>query len=98
VCGGWLSKKPFKKELAMHWLTFDPGQRRVLLLVINISRNRLLKFCCVPATGTSFLVFLLRLLTVPMKQTTQAVHAINQSIILRPYSQLFIFFETYALA
>jgi len=30
-----LSKKPFKKELAMHWLSFDPGQRRVLLLVRN---------------------------------------------------------------
>jgi hypothetical protein len=28
-----LSKKPFQKELAMHGLTFDPGQRRVLLLV-----------------------------------------------------------------
>jgi hypothetical protein len=27
--GGWLSKKPFQKELAMH------GQRRVLLLVIS---------------------------------------------------------------
>jgi hypothetical protein len=34
--GGWLSKKPFQKELAMHGLTFDPGQRRVLLLVIII--------------------------------------------------------------
>ena len=31
--GGWLSNKPFKKELAMQGLTFDPGQRRVLLLV-----------------------------------------------------------------
>jgi hypothetical protein len=29
-----LSKKPFQKELAMHRLTFDPGQRRVLLLVV----------------------------------------------------------------
>jgi hypothetical protein len=29
-----LSKKPFQKELAMHRLTFDPGQRRVLLLVL----------------------------------------------------------------
>jgi len=34
--GGWLSKKPFQKELAMHGLTFDPGQRRVLLLVNTI--------------------------------------------------------------
>jgi hypothetical protein len=25
VWGGWLSKKPFQKELAMHRLTFDPG-------------------------------------------------------------------------
>jgi hypothetical protein len=33
VWGGWLSKKPFQKGLAMHGLTFDPGQRRVLLLV-----------------------------------------------------------------
>jgi hypothetical protein len=33
VWGGWLSKKPFQKELAMYRLTFDPGQRRVLLLV-----------------------------------------------------------------
>jgi len=29
-----LSKKPFQKELALHRLTFDPGQRRVLLLVL----------------------------------------------------------------
>jgi hypothetical protein len=36
VWGGWLSKKPFQKVFAMHRLTFDPGQRRVLLLVLNI--------------------------------------------------------------
>ncbi len=36
VWGGWLSKKLFQKELAMHGLTFDPGQRRVLLLVIIV--------------------------------------------------------------
>jgi hypothetical protein len=30
-----LSKKPFQKELAMHRLTFDPRQCRVLLLVNN---------------------------------------------------------------
>jgi hypothetical protein len=35
VWGGWLSKKPFQKELAMHRLTFDPRQRRVLLLVVH---------------------------------------------------------------
>ncbi len=33
--GRWLSKKPFQNELAMHRLTFDPRQRRVLLLVSN---------------------------------------------------------------
>jgi hypothetical protein len=36
VWGGWLSKKAFQKEFAMHRLTFDPGQRRVLLLVYYI--------------------------------------------------------------
>jgi hypothetical protein len=39
VWGGWLSKKPFQKELAMHRLTFDPGQRRVLLLFLYIKVN-----------------------------------------------------------
>jgi hypothetical protein len=42
VWGGWLSKKPFQKELAMHGLTFDPGQRWVLLLVAyksNLDQN-----------------------------------------------------------
>jgi hypothetical protein len=39
VWGGWLSKKPFQKELAMHRLTFDPGQRRVLLLVYHKLQN-----------------------------------------------------------
>ncbi len=32
-----MSKKPFQKELAMQGLTFDPGQRRVLLLVLHIN-------------------------------------------------------------
>jgi hypothetical protein len=39
---GWLSKKPFQKELAIHRLTFDPGQRRVLLLVSYKILNQLL--------------------------------------------------------
>jgi hypothetical protein len=43
VWGGWLSKKPFQKELAMHRLTFDPGQRRVLLLVIIKNGKRYTK-------------------------------------------------------
>jgi hypothetical protein len=36
-----LSNKPFKKELAMQGLTFDPGQRRVLLLVIIILSGKI---------------------------------------------------------
>jgi hypothetical protein len=40
VWGGWLSKKAFQKEFDMHRLTFDPGQRRVLLLVINNDLSR----------------------------------------------------------
>ena len=40
VWGGWLSKKPFQKELAMHGLTFDPGQRQVLLLVCNKNEKK----------------------------------------------------------
>jgi hypothetical protein len=39
VWGGWLSKKLFQKELAMHRLIFDPGQCRVLLLVQNKIEN-----------------------------------------------------------
>jgi hypothetical protein len=51
-------------------------------------QNRLLKVCYVPATSTSlsrllFLSFLQWPLTVLMKQTMQAVHAIKQSILLR---------------
>ncbi len=43
--GGWLSKKPFQKEFAMHRLTFDPGQRWVLLLVLYIKVNLCLCVC-----------------------------------------------------
>ncbi len=54
-------------------------------LTIDIERKyRLLKVCYVPATSTTFLPlfssFLLRPLTVLMRQTRQVVHAINQSI------------------
>ncbi len=53
----------------------------------QMSRNRLLKVCCVPATSASlprvsfFFSFLFLLqwpFTVPIKQTRQAVHAIKQ--------------------
>ncbi len=52
-----------------------------------LKNNRLLNFCCAPATSATsskaFSVFLLRPLTVLMKQTRQAVRAIKQSILLR---------------
>jgi hypothetical protein len=55
--------------------------------VIDIKRkNRLLKVCYVPTTSTPFgpfSLFLLQPLTVLMRQTRQAVCAINQSIFLR---------------
>jgi hypothetical protein len=49
------------------------------------TKNRLLKFCYVPATSAArikllFFLFLLRPFTVLMKETRQAVGAINQSI------------------
>ncbi len=55
---------------------------------IESLQNRLLKACYVPATGASlprllFIYFLLWPLTVLMKQTRQAVHAVKQSILLR---------------
>ncbi len=51
-------------------------------------KYRLLKFCYVPATSAAcnrllFFLFLLRLLTVLMKQTRQVVRTIKQSIFLR---------------
>ncbi len=54
------------------------------------TKNRLLKFCYVPATSTGrnsllFFLFLLRPFTVLMKQTRQAVRAIKQSIFLDVY-------------
>ncbi len=62
-------------------------------LSIDIERrkNRLLKFCYVPATSTAhnrllFFLFLLRPFTVLMKQTRQAVHAVKQSLFLDVYA------------
>jgi hypothetical protein len=53
-------------------------------------KNRLLKVCYVPATRAGlprllFFFFIMRLLTVLMKQTRQAGHAIKQSIYLDVY-------------
>jgi hypothetical protein len=65
---------------------------------IEALQNRLLKVCNVPATNTGLnrLLFLLQPLTVSMKQTRQAVHAIKQSLLLRylwlVFKQLFTFF------
>ena len=62
----------------------------VWVIIIDIERhkNRLLKFCYVPATSAAhnwllFFLFLLRPFTVLMKQTRQVVCAVKQSIFLR---------------
>ncbi len=61
----------------------------LMILVVSIAiesiQNRLLKVCYVPATsaGLPRPLFLLRSLTVLMKQTRQAVPAGKQSILLR---------------
>jgi hypothetical protein len=62
-------------------------------LSIDIKRrkNRLLKFCYVPATSAAhnrllFFLFLLRPFTVLMKQTRQAVRSVKQSIFLDVYA------------
>jgi hypothetical protein len=57
----------------------------VLVIDIESLQNRLLKFCYVPTTSTGLnrLLFLMRLLTVLMKQTRQALCAVKQSILLR---------------
>jgi hypothetical protein len=60
----------------------------LLLIHIDIKRkNRLLKVCYVPATSARLqrLLFLLQPLTVLMKQTRQAVHAIKSLYYLDVY-------------
>ena len=54
---------------------------------IERRKNRLPKFCYVPATSPAHnrLLFLLRPFTVLINQTRQAVHAIKQSIFLDVY-------------
>ncbi len=57
---------------------------------IGRRKNRLLKFCYVPATSAAhkrllFFFYLLRPFTVLMKQTRQAVRAVKQSIFLDFY-------------
>ncbi len=60
---------------------------KVVLIDIERRKNRLLKFCYVPATSTAHnrLLFLLRPFTVLMKQTRQAVRAVRQSIFIDVY-------------
>jgi hypothetical protein len=60
---------------------------------IERRKNRLLKFCFVPATSAAhnrllFFSFLLQPFTVLMKQTRQAVCTIKQSIFLDVYGKL----------
>jgi len=61
----------------------------VCTVEIESVQNRLLNVCYVPATSASLnkllSFFLLRLLTVLMKQTRQEVHAVKQSIYLDVY-------------
>jgi hypothetical protein len=68
---------------------------RVLSIDIERRKNRLLKFCYVPATSAAhnrlLFFYLLRLFTVLMKQTRQAVHAVTQSIILDVYGPIKFF-------
>jgi hypothetical protein len=56
---------------------------------IESHKNRLFKFCYVPATSAAhkrlLFFFLLLPFTVLMKQTRQAVHAIKQSIFFDVY-------------
>jgi len=59
---------------------------------IERRKNRLFKFCYVPATSAAhksllFFLFLLQAFTVLMKQTRQAVRAIKQSIFLDVYGE-----------
>ncbi len=58
-----------------------------MLIDIERRKNRLLKFCYVPATSAAhnrllLFLFLLQPFTVLMKQTRQAVRAVKQSILL----------------
>jgi len=73
---------------AMASFTFPKFHHETVLTLATSKYYRLLKFCYVPATSAAhnrllFFLFLLRLFTVLLKQTRQAVCAIKQSIFLR---------------
>ncbi len=67
--------------------TVEPTRQAGWVIDIERCKNRLLKFCYVPATSAAHnrLLFLLRPFTVLMKQTRQAVHAVKQSILWAGY-------------
>ncbi len=71
-------------------ITTQPNQGMQAMPMKSLSKdieslqNRLLKVCYVPATSAGLrLLYLLWPLKVLKKQTRQAAHAINQSILLR---------------
>ncbi len=77
--------KTNKKKMVKMILRNDATTFSITTIDIKSIQNRLLKVCYVPATSAGFprLLFLLRPLTVLMKQTRQAIWAVKQSIILR---------------
>jgi hypothetical protein len=86
-------QKQFLKWLKLEAaVTFHLQWQSFLAKTIDIERrkNRLLKFCYVPATSAAhnrllFFLFLLRPFTVLMKQTRQAVCTVKQSVFLDVY-------------
>ncbi len=79
----------------LEWFSFVLCQPRVAkasnaCIDIERRKNRLLKYCYVPATSAAhnrllFFLFLLRPFTVLMKQTRQAVRTVKQSLFLDVY-------------
>jgi hypothetical protein len=77
-------------KLCFYWQNLWQFGNHILALAtfgdatINIKRKyRLLKVCYVHTTSSTFFPFLLQPQTSLMRQTRQAVHAINKSIFLR---------------
>jgi hypothetical protein len=77
--------EPSILESCVNSFTTVPTVAGLVPIDIGSLQNRLLKVCYVPATSASLprLLFLLRPLTVLMKQTRQVVCDIKQSILLR---------------
>ncbi len=88
----------FFEYLSLHCICFAHSvqeEQYFLPQPIDIERckNRLLKFCYVPATSAAHirLLFLLQPFAVLMKQTRQAVCAVKQSIFLDVYASTLFF-------